>query len=224
MATLLPLVRFRVQNFKCVEDSGWIDVDPDVTAFVGKNESGKSAILEALRDFDRLTSNTRFPGIADDTSAGAELRATLGDRLRAANKKAWEPVGIHLGYRYDTSPIVVPDGTQAPQDDEMEYVPTARPGSRAPHVWLDEGRSTLDLFGRNFTLLCLGENGNGPAEFLAAAKGAHVPLDVVQLTDPKVLEAYERRLVLVRSDGHVAWRGDQLDIDPRSLIDTVRGA
>ena len=34
---------------------------------------------------------------------------------------------------------------------------------------------------------------------------------------------YERRLVLVRPDGHVAWRGDEVPSDALALIDTVRG-
>lgn len=38
---------FRVQNFKKVDDTGWVSCD-DITAFVGKNESGKSAIFRGL--------------------------------------------------------------------------------------------------------------------------------------------------------------------------------
>mgnify|MGYP001616036697 CR=1 FL=1 len=39
-----------------------------------------------------------------------------------------------------------------------------------------------------------------------------------------VREAYARQLVLVRPDGHVAWRADVLPDDPLALIDCVRGA
>jgi hypothetical protein len=35
---------------------------------------------------------------------------------------------------------------------------------------------------------------------------------------------YERKLVLVRPDGHVAWRGDALPAEPQNLVDRVRGA
>jgi hypothetical protein len=105
----------------------------------------------------------------------------------------------------------------------MHYIPTARPGSRAPHVWLEDGRSTLDLFGRGFVLLCLDGDRDGAQHLLAAATDKNVPLDVVALSDPRIAEAYERGLVLVRPDGHVAWRGDRIDIDPSRLIDIVRG-
>jgi 2-polyprenyl-6-methoxyphenol hydroxylase-like FAD-dependent oxidoreductase len=184
---------------------------------------GVLTVNEALRDFDRLTSNTRFPGIADATPAGADVRSRLGERLYAANKKAWEPVGIHLGYRYDASPIVIPDGTPAPAGDEMEYVPTARPGSRAPHVWLDESRSTLDLFRRNFTLLDLGGDAEDIEGIRDASAAKRMPLEVVHLSEPAVRDAYERMLVLVRPDGHVAWRGDRLDLPAAALVDTVTG-
>ena len=48
--------------------------------------------------------------------------------------------------------------------------------------------------------------------------------DVVTLDEPKVLEAYQRRLVLVRPDGHVAWRDDVEPHDARAVVDCVRGA
>jgi predicted ATPase len=41
------LEAFRVQNYKRVEDTGWISVR-DLTVLVGKNEAGKSAILRGL--------------------------------------------------------------------------------------------------------------------------------------------------------------------------------
>jgi predicted ATP-dependent endonuclease of OLD family len=43
----INLIKFRVQNFRCITDSQWIDVD-DVTAFVGINEAGKTALLKGL--------------------------------------------------------------------------------------------------------------------------------------------------------------------------------
>jgi hypothetical protein len=37
-------------------------------------------------------------------------------------------------------------------------------------------------------------------------------------------EVYRRKLVLVRPDQHVAWRGDREPAAPLDLIDRVRGA
>ena len=103
------------------------------------------------------------------------------------------------------------------------YEPTARPGSRAPHAWLADGRSTLDLQGDGFTLLELAP-GADTADFERAAAARGLPLTRVAVTDSTVADLYGRRLVLVRPDGHVAWRSDTLLADPNAVIDVVRGA
>jgi hypothetical protein len=43
----MKLIKFRVTNFRSVDDSGWIDAD-DVTALIGTNEAGKTNILLPL--------------------------------------------------------------------------------------------------------------------------------------------------------------------------------
>lgn len=48
----MKLIKFRIQRYKSIKDSGWCWLASDITTLAGKNESGKSAILEALRDFD----------------------------------------------------------------------------------------------------------------------------------------------------------------------------
>jgi hypothetical protein len=106
----------------------------------------------------------------------------------------------------------------------MTYTQIARPGARAPHVWLADGRSTLDLFGRGFGLLRIGADAPASESLTRAAADAGVPLEVVALDAPGVLAAYERRLVLVRPDGHVAWRADAAPRDARAVMDVVRGA
>ena len=160
-----------------------------------------------------------------DTEDGARLRAQAARLIEATRREefAVESPGMDLGYRYDDSPICVPDGTPPPPYATETYVPTTRPGARAPHVWLADGRSVLDLFGPNFTLLRLGPAAD-PAPLEAAAHAASVPMQVVALDEPAVVQAYERPLVLVRPDGHVAWRGDRPPADPARVIDTIRGA
>jgi hypothetical protein len=51
-----------------------------------------------------------------------------------------------------------------------------------------------------------------------------MPLQVITLREPEVLQRYGYRLILVRPDGHVAWRGDEMPADPATLVDRVRGA
>jgi hypothetical protein len=59
---------------------------------------------------------------------------------------------------------------------------------------------------------------------LQAAAARRVPLREVALPDPEIAELYERALVLVRPDGHVAWRGDALPADPAGVVERMRGA
>jgi hypothetical protein len=119
----------------------------------------------------------------------------------------------------------VADGPPPPEpEDARDYRPSSYPGGRAPHAWLADGRSTLDLFGRGFTLLRFGADAPDPRALSEAAARRGVPLDVVAIEQPDIGALYERKLVLVRPDGHVAWRGDAPPSDALALIDRVRGA
>lgn len=159
--------------------------------------------------------------VCDDTPAGAQVRALLGARLRESTRVEWESTGLQIGYRYDTSPICVPDGTPVPADDYSLYQPTTRPGARAPHAWLADGRSTLDLFGRGFVLLQFGSSA-GTIGMRDAFAQRRIPLTMLTLDEPQVASLYERAFVLVRPDGHVAWRGNCLD-NPQHIADIVSG-
>jgi hypothetical protein len=57
-----------------------------------------------------------------------------------------------------------------------------------------------------------------------AARERNLPLSVVAIDDAAIAALYSKALVLVRPDGHVAWRGDSLPADVGALLDTVRGA
>jgi hypothetical protein len=160
-------------------------------------------------------------------AAGPEadaIRAEYGAWFTETMRHEWFMNGFHLGYRYDESPIVWPDGTPVPPLERSTYTQTARPGARAPHVALPDGRSTLDLFGRGFTLMRLSANAPSGEGIVQAAAAAGVPLRAVALDLPAVREAYRSALVLVRPDGHVAWRADAEPRDARAVIDVVRGA
>lgn len=52
--------RFRIQNFRNIDDSGWITFD-QVTAFVGRNESGKTTLLKALHKFNPASTEPYDP-------------------------------------------------------------------------------------------------------------------------------------------------------------------
>jgi 2-polyprenyl-6-methoxyphenol hydroxylase-like FAD-dependent oxidoreductase len=185
---------------------------------------GARNVAEASDNLHRMLSVGAHPDIVDDTPQGAATRAKVGREFSETMRREWFTLGIHLGYRYEGSPICWPDGSPPPPDEARTYVPTARPGHRAPHAWLADGRSTLDLFGRGFTLLGFGAPADEAAALLDAARARRVPVEFVALAEPQVAELYQRRFVLVRPDGHVAWRDDRMPPDPMRVIDVVRGA
>nr|VFJ86921.1 MAG: AAA ATPase domain-containing protein [Candidatus Kentron sp. LFY] len=47
----MKLKKFRVYNFRNIVDSGWVEMD-DIITLVGKNESGKTSLLQALWKFN----------------------------------------------------------------------------------------------------------------------------------------------------------------------------
>jgi hypothetical protein len=112
----------------------------------------------------------------------------------------------------------VPDGTPEPPD----YLPSAWPGCRAPHVWLSDGSSVLDHFGRGFVLVVSGAADASP--LVKATRRRGVPLTVLPRADPAAARLHERPLVLVRPDGHVGWRGEHAPAGPVAVIDRLRGA
>jgi 2-polyprenyl-6-methoxyphenol hydroxylase-like FAD-dependent oxidoreductase len=127
-------------------------------------------------------------------------------------------LNIEMGYIYHSA-AVIPDD---PQDDKWHESPReskGRPGTRAPHVWINRGGqqiSTLDLFGRNFALLA-GAEGSAVCESArAAAEQAKIGLDLHRVGADGVADPYggfgaaygiaPAGAVLVRPDGFVAWR------------------
>jgi FAD-dependent monooxygenase len=121
--------------------------------------------------------------------------------------------GIELDLRYDHSPFIFPDGTPPVPWEVKSYQPSTRAGSRAPHVFLKNGvTSTYDLFGAEWTLVyfCEEDEDNGVRTLTDTAKRMGFPLQHVVLRgEEHVRRIWERDLVLVRPDTHVAWRANE---------------
>src|SRR5262249_37264446 len=127
---------------------------------------------------------------------------------------------------YDGSPIVIPDGAP-PADNFARYTPSSVPGGRTPHIWLDErrgpGSSLYDRLGIGFTLFRLGGDPAGSAALEAAARRHGIPLAVLDHPSEAARDLYERDLVLIRPDQHVAWRGNQPPNDADMLWSKLVG-
>jgi 2-polyprenyl-6-methoxyphenol hydroxylase-like FAD-dependent oxidoreductase len=186
----------------------------------------------AIRNVNEATNNLKLmltpreklsPLVFESGKEGDQARKEFGDAYTAMMKREWYTNGIHLGFRYEGSPIIVPDGTPEPEDTVSTYEQVARPGHRAPHVWLSPNRSTLDLFGRGFILLRF--DPRVPVEgIISAAKLGGIPFEVIDIDNAEARTLYATKLVLVRPDGHVAWRDDAEPTNPSFIIDVVRGA
>lgn len=174
---------------------------------------------ESSENLYRMLSTRARPPRPEVFVGGEEndaARQALGRRLVALMAREWHSMGIQLGYCYAGSPIVIEDPTAQVLDSATDYVQTTAPGARAPHVWLADGRSSLDWFGHGFVLVDTGGDPEAPGALERAASAAGVPFRAERPTDPVLAAAYERRYVLVRPDGHVAWRSDEAPDDEQA--------
>jgi 2-polyprenyl-6-methoxyphenol hydroxylase-like FAD-dependent oxidoreductase len=143
------------------------------------------------------------------------MRPDLRDGTLAAPV---EPVSaLFFGYRHLSDAVLVePGDDRAPLENPS--APTGRPGSRAPHVWLDrDGQrvSTVELFGRRFVLLVGSAGDRWVHDGMGAGAALGIPLDFhrigADLSDvdgqwASVYGVSDEGAVLVRPDGFVAWR------------------
>ena len=146
--------------------------------------------------------------IAARTEAGDKFRKRIANHVTELDGENKDQ-GIELGYRCNGSPVVVPDTeVEEPMWEKRSYVPSTWPGSRVPHVYLKDGKTSIfDLFGNRFTLVDFTAHGIFIAVFDEAARNLKIPLKLVHLpSESRVRKIWERDAVLVRPDDHVAWR------------------
>lgn len=150
----------------------------------------------------------------------AELRAADGGALRVRCDYLVAADGGRSTVREQL-------GTPAIDDPMREYVPVARPGHRAPHVWCERDgvrHSTLDLFGDAFVVLTDPTGWNGLGAVVDAADDWKAPLRwhaIDAVGWPDVYGLRPGGMVLVRPDGHVAWRSRET---PKNVARELRAA
>lgn len=165
-----------------------------------------------------------------EVPAEVEWPGPVGDAMRARIGKEAHDIdiqqqcagGLNFGYYYESSPIIAYDGEPHPGYTMHEFKSSTVPGCRMPHLWLGDGRSLYDALGPYYTIIRL--DPTVPVSgILDAAARLGVPLAVLDVDAPHAQTLYARKLVLVRPDQHVAWRGDEEPAAPAELIDLVRG-
>jgi 2-polyprenyl-6-methoxyphenol hydroxylase-like FAD-dependent oxidoreductase len=163
------------------------------------------------------------PNIRDNTPEGAETRANLARIADVEQRKTNEMIGAELGYRYAASPLIWPEPGEPPEQHFMDYVPTTWPGTRLPHVWLDDGSALQDRIGSGYTLLRLGGTQADTAALEQAFRDLGARLDVLRIADAAPRDLYGYDVLLLRPDMHVVWRGQTPPADPAGLAALATG-
>jgi 2-polyprenyl-6-methoxyphenol hydroxylase-like FAD-dependent oxidoreductase len=161
--------------------------------------------------------------IERDDAVGEATRAQIGREAYELYVQQQCCGGLNFGYFYADSPIVAYDGAAHPAYSMGKFESSSVPGCRAPHVWLSDGRSLYDALGDGYGLIRF-DPGVSVDGLIAEAKQRGVPLTVLDVADAGAAATYQKKLVLVRPDRHVAWRGDSQPADARELIERLRGA
>jgi FAD-dependent monooxygenase len=164
--------------------------------------------------------------VDEDTEEARALRLKIHEYYQTHDGEN-KDLGIEMGYRYQ-SPVIFcqEDAAAEPPFDPRRYIPSSWPGGRPPHLFLSDGRAIFDTLGREWTLLVFSSQEVGQGLMAQVADAMSAPLvqvDLSQEDHAKVL--YERTLVLIRPDHHVAWRGDGLHSleDAEKVLRVVTG-
>ena len=200
-----------------------------------------AAVLKGLASPSLLdTYHEERQPVARTITEQSLINATSMGRLEQTKKNAGarpeylNEQGMIFGAMY-TSRAVVPDGTKAPHvaDPVTDYVPSARPGARAPHVLFQRNGaeiSTIDVVGNGFVLLTAGGGRTWAEAACELANDHSLPLKAQTIDDEAFMSAYDldpSGAVLVRPDGYIGWRSRAMTGDParalREAISTILG-
>lgn len=167
---------------------------------------------EFARQFADSIGHVRLPDAIDaDSAQGRAARQAVGQHLAFHAHKEFVIPGVQLGTRYEGSSVIATEGGTPPPDNANLYLPTGRPGHRAPHVWLADGSSMYDQFGTGFTLLRMGQPAPAGSDSTGVQGIASHDVLVANIDSTEARDLYGADFVLVRPDQHIAWRGNRID-------------
>lgn len=201
-------------------------------ALLTSYESERLPIGRRNRDHVKVNAATVFEVqfgkpdyLLENTVRGEQARLQLAQALENKVSRLYESFGVEIGYIYRNSPVIVRDSAPEPVDDTCGYVPTTWSGARLPSGMMNDGTAVFDHLSYDaFSLLACNAEPQEYAELLQSARAAGMPLKVIEVNEPHLIDLYERKLLLVRPDQHVCWRGDILPNNCSTLVNQVRGA
>lgn len=184
-----------------------------------RNVDHSGVHFQVHQDLESILAGTDPKRVDATSPEGTELREKIHQHYQTHDGEN-KDFGIEMGYRYVSQVIMHsdPDETEPPFDPHS-FIPTTWPGGRAPSLFLSDGNAIYDLLGKYWTLLDFSGREDSGSEHLAyAAKELNVDLIILDLhAETHAASVYEKALVLVRPDQHVAWRAEKLP----SLADAV---
>ncbi|KAL5320105.1 hypothetical protein ACEPPN_013167 [Leptodophora sp. 'Broadleaf-Isolate-01'] len=163
-----------------------------------------------------------------NSDAGKEAKKRVHEHYQENDGENTD-LGIEMDYRYKSSICIADPTMDEPEWKPSVYTPSTFPGSRAPHVFLEDGSAIFDHFGKYFSLIDFrteDETQSNAELLLDSAAKKNFPLKHVKLQN----ENHARKiwgnvpLVVVRPDGHVAWRGSAVNAASAvEIIDRIAG-
>lgn len=161
------------------------------------------------------------PEVEADGPEGDEARQRIGQAAYDLNVQQYCCGGLNFGYFYDRSPIIAHDDAPPPAYTMADFTPSTVPGCRLPFSRLADGRPITDALGPGYTLLRRDPSINVDA-LIAPLHRAGAPIEVIDIAADAVA-LYDHALLLVRTDQHIAWRGNVVPADAEALIDQLLG-
>ncbi len=190
---------------------------------------------QSLRNSGRGRASTQLERLNAGASPVVRTTADQGStptlRRFGALREHFSAIGMDLGFGYRNSPAVIDDGSPDAGIEVSRYLPNARPGARAPHLWLHDAigvrSSILSQFDGGFTLVINGRQDDWREAI--EHSGVLLPLPIIALPeDDPASAAYglsSGGACLVRPDGHVAWRAVQFPSSPgvalRNVVEVI---
>lgn len=164
-----------------------------------------------------------------EAPSGQSVRDCIGAAVTRQRASVYSH-GQQFGAIY-ASNAVVGDGTTPLCSSVEEYIESASPGARAPHLWVERGgirSSIIDLFRMDRLVLCTSDESD---LWRKAVVGLPVDLPVVSVggerceyqsdTFRSVYGIDASGALLIRPDGHVAWRCARVGRDPTGDLNAV---
>lgn len=201
-------------------------------AFVLKNKA-KPSLLDTYYEERAPIANQNIHWSRENTTRYLENHAAIqaGDMEKLKHnlqeqQKILNSLGLDLGFIYHSS-IIFSENENTINISPSVYVPDALPGMRAPHVaLLKENKliSSLDLFEKEFVLL-IGSEGKLwlQAAMNLPVKTYSIGSDLIDINKSwyELYGVTASGAVLVRPDGHVAWRSKAMLENPKEVLERV---